>query len=72
MLDGNVDMSATFDSFESCSRLNRDCRSFKSEQNVLTYHGDLLAEPVTRQICDQEVAGSIPGRGDAVQRLCAS
>jgi len=25
-----------------------------------------------RRICDQEVAGSIPGRGDAVQRLWAS
>jgi len=27
---------------------------------------------VKRRICDQEVVGSIPGRGDAVQRLWAS
>ena len=27
---------------------------------------------VKRRICDQEVIGSIPGQGDAVQRLLAS
>ena len=63
MLDGGVDMSATFDSFKSCSHLlTSDSRSFKSERNVLIYHDDMLAEPVMRRICDQEVAGSIPGR----------
>jgi len=58
----------TFGSFKSCS-LKCDSRSFKSEWNVLTYHGDMLAEPVTHRICDPEVAGLITGRGDAVQRL---
>jgi len=43
-----------------------------NETYLLTYHGDVLVEPVTRRICDPEVAGSIPGRGDAVQRLWAS
>ena len=73
MLDGGIDMSATFDSFKSCSHLLKcEGRSFKSERNVLIYHDDMLAEPVMHQICDPEVAGSFPGRGDAVQRLWAS
>ena len=61
---------STLESFNSCSHLLKcDIRSFKSERNVLTHHGDVLAEPVTRRICDPEVAGSISGRSDAVQRL---
>ena len=68
MPDGGIDISVTFDSFKSCSHLlTTDSRSFKSERYVPTYHGDVLAKPVRRRICDQEVTGSIPGRGDAVQ-----
>ena len=68
MLDGGVDMPATFDSFKSCSHLlTNDSRSFKSKRNVLTYHGSVMAEPVRRWICDQKIAGSIPGR-----RRCAT
>ena len=62
MLDGGVDMSATFDSFESCSHLLKcDRRSFKSERNVLT---PSLCRGQTSYawICNPEVAGSIPGR----------
>jgi len=73
MLHGGVDMPVTFDSFKSCSHLLKcDSHSFKSERNVLTYHGDVLAELVTCRICDPEVTGSSAGRGDAVQRLWAS
>ena len=72
MLDGGIDMSANFDSFESCSHLLKcDCH-FLQVNETFSHQADLLDEPVMCRICNPGVTGSIPGWVDAVQRLWAS
>ena len=55
-----------FESVKSCSHfLKSDSRPFNSVRNALMYQGGVVDQPVRRRICDQEVAGSIPGWGAA-------